>query len=422
MNVITRQVNIAVVCIPLFLAQRTEALVYCVTNAVDEHRIAPTGELADSGWNETAPINDFLGTVIYSNAMLTAKHIWRISVGQQFTYEGQAHTVTSKVDDAGSDFTVLFFTSAVTNFARINIETNDISSSVVLQGRGMERGDVVMTGGHTNGWLWAWDKRWGIRRWGVNQYFGETPGDGTYALAAFDNNGNSDECMLSVGDSGGPGFLKTASGWKLATVNYSVDPATFTLSTNPVVAFDASLFDCAGLYYDDGSTWQYVPANASPAPCIMVNTRTSKRLGWLTNTVAGITFPADIGVDWRCETNMPSARKAAEGLWFEVVVTNAGPYTARDLALDVTWPSGVRLRACAVSQGAYLTNRWSLPALADGGSATMRVDTVVWRSNAGWATNRVSVAGSDKPDAVSTNNAASCAVFLPATATRFMVE
>ncbi len=421
MNRQVLKVNPAVVCILLVLTQRTEALVYCVTNAVDEHRIAPTGDRANSGWNETAQIGDFLGTLIHSNAMLTAKHL-NFGVDVQFYHEGVTHTVTTVANDAESDFTVLFFTPPVTNIAYLNIETNDICSEVVLQGRGMERGaEVIRADGQTNGWEWAKDKWWSIRRWGVNRYEGEAEG-GLLAVAAFDNTGDPDECMLSPGDSGGPGFIRSGSGWKLATVNYAVDPTTFTLSTNPVASFEASLYDCAGLYFDNSGTWSYVPPEASPAPCIMVNTRVSQRISWITNTVAGITFPADIGVAWRCETNLPSASKAAEGLWFEVIVTNAGPYTARDLAFDITWPSGVRQRTCTASQGTCATNRWSLPALADGGTATLRVDTVVWRSNAGWGTNRVSVTGSDKPDNVTTNNSDACAVFLPATATRFMVE
>jgi hypothetical protein len=92
---------------------------------------------------------------------------------------------------------------------------------------------------------------------------------------------------------------------------YSVDPAAFTVATNPAASFNASLFDCAGLYAREGSVWRYVPPEASPAPCLLINTRTAKRITWLTNTVAGITFPADLGVTWRCETNLPSASQAA---------------------------------------------------------------------------------------------------------------
>ena len=401
------------------------ALVYCVTNAVDYHQAAPTGALADSGWQQTVPIDKFLGTVIHSNAMLNAQHIWELNVGDTFTYEGAPHTVTSIVADTGSDLSVLFFTSSVTNFALLNIETNDIGAPVVLQGRGAERGEVVTTGAQTNGWKWdsaGWSANPApTRRWGVNQYAAESA-DGLLAIASFDNNGDPDECMLSVGDSGGPGFIRTGSGWKLATINYSVDPATFTLSTNPASPFEASLYDCAGLYYTNNGAWTYVPLEAAPAPCVMLNTRTVKRIAWITNTVAGITFPADVGVAWRCATNRPSAACAATGLWFEVVATNAGPYAARDVAVDLAWAAGLRPGGSAASQGSLVTNRWLLPVLPDGGAATLRVDAVVWRASAGWGTNAAAVTASDKPDPAASNNTSACVLFLPETATRLMVK
>lgn len=397
------------------------ALVYCVTNVVDYHQSAPTGALAESGWQQTAEVGLFLGTVIHSNAMLTAEHL-KLPVGQTFSYEGQTRTVTAAVTNAFNDLAILFFTPSATNTALINIETNDIASEVVLQGKGMERGiEVVRADGWTNGWEWgSWSS---IRRWGVNRYFGETS-DGVCAIAAFDNTGDPDECMLSPGDSGGPGFIRTGSGWKVATVNYSVFPDLFLYSTNSGSSFQASLFDCAGLYYYDydGKSWQYVPTNATPSPCLLINTRTSKSVAWITNTVSGITFPADVGVAWRCETNRPSAGCAATGVWFEVVACNAGPYVARDVAVDLAWATGVRVGGGEASQGSFATNRWFLPELADGGAATLRVDAVVWRAAGGWGTNTAAVTASDKPDPVASNNTAACESWLPATATRLMVQ
>ena len=352
--------------------------------------------------------------------MLTAEHL-KFAVGQTFSYEGQTRTVTATVTNGVNDFAILFFTPSATNTALINIETNDIASDVVLQGRGRERGqEVVRAGGQTNGWEWG--SRLYIRRWGVNKYFGETA-DGVCALAAFDNTGDPDECMLSPGDSGGPGFIRTGSGWKVATVNMAVYPSRFTVSTNPVSYFDASLYDCAGLFYDDeGGSWVYVPEEESPSPCLLINTRTSKSVAWITNTVPGITFPADVGVAWRCATNRPAAGCASTGLWFEVVATNAGPFVARNVAIDVSWAVGVRPAEHASSLGTFETNRWWLPALNDGGAATLRVDAVVWRAAAGWGTNTASVTASDKPDPAVSNNAAACEIYLPATATRFMIE
>lgn len=404
----------------LSLAQPALALVFCVTNAVDEHQAEPAGELAGSGWRQTVLIGDFLGTVIHSNALLTAEHL-KLSVGQTFECEGQTRQVTATATNAANDLAILFFEPAATNIARLNIETNDIASEVVLQGRGMERGAPVVTDGRTNGWEWG-DWR-SVRRWGKNRYHGEA-GNGVLAIASFDNNGDADECMLSPGDSGGPGFIRTGSGWKLATVNYAVDPDTFLLSTNAGQPFHASLYDCAGLHFFNAASnaWQYVPPQASPAPCLMLNTRTSQSLGWITNTVPGITFPADIGVSWRCETATPSAGQAAAGLCFETVATNAGPYAARGLSIELEWGPGLRIVDASATQGTVSADRWLLPLLADGGVATALVHAVVWRSAGGWVTNRATVSASDKPDGNPSNNTASAAVLLPATATFLLVQ
>lgn len=418
-------VRVVFVAAALFPLAAAWGLVYCATNAADVHQVAPTGALANSGWHQTVPLDLYLATVIASNALLTAGHIVEITLEDSFFYEGTNHTLTAKADDPESDLAVYFFTPPVTNFARLHIETNDIGARVVLQGRGLERGaEVLSQGGLTNGWKWDWDRPWSIRRWGVNRYDGTYPGFPTYAVAAFDNNGDPDECMLSLGDSGGPGFVQTGSGWKLATVNYSVGPVTFTYSTNDVDAFAASLYDYTGLYYDDDGTWRYASPQEPPAPlpCRMINTRVSQRIAWLTNTVTGITFPADVGVVFLCETNRPSGSAAADGLRFEVIATNAGPYTARNLALDLAWHTGLRPCGFTATQGSFVTNRWSLPSLEDGGCATLRVDAVVWRAAGGWGTNRVSITASDKPDEVASNDTARCVVFLPATATLLRVE
>ncbi len=41
----------------LFVSTRTEALVFCVTNEADYHQQAPTGTLAQSGWQQTVKID-----------------------------------------------------------------------------------------------------------------------------------------------------------------------------------------------------------------------------------------------------------------------------------------------------------------------------------------------------------------------------
>lgn len=420
----------------LFLSSRTEALVYCITNAADVHQQAPTGTLAQSGWQQTVTIDclqttlshsNFLGAIIHSNALLTAAHIWEIKTNDTFILEGK-HTITSRAATNGSDLAICFFTPPVTNrehISLINIESDsDTNALVVYQGCGAERGAMVTSGALTNGWMWSgtnwWTCTWGTRRWGINHTTGATD-DGLCALAAFDNNGNPDECMLSIGDSGGPGFIKTGSGWKVAMVNYSVHPGTFSMTTNPVVEFNATLYDCAGLYYQGNTGWQWIPPENSPAPCLLICSRTAQRIQWMTNTVTGLSFPADIGIAWTCQTNQPSAAQAASGLWFDIIATNAGPYTARNVSIDLTWPKGIHICGSSATHGSLTTNRWSIPTLEDGSVATLRVDTVVWNSTSYWGTNTATVTASDKPDNIASNNVAECPLLLPCTASLILL-
>lgn len=410
-----------IICLGVCLFSfKAEALVYCITNSVDVHQQAPTRTLAQSGWQQTVQIKKYLGTIIHSNALLSAAHLGLNDMGPRdtFTLEG-THTLTSKVSTNISDLAIHFFTPPITNkdyIALINIEGElDTNALVVLQGCGLERGDVVVTSGsRTNGWKWAWDKALSIRRWGVNRFWGATD-DSLCSVATFDNNGDPDECMLSVGDSGGPGFIQTGSGWKVAMVISAVDPAVFTLSTNPVSAFYASLYDCAGLYYQDGAAWKWVEPQESPQPCLLICSRVSQRLAWLTNTVKGLTFPADLGLSWNCLTNQPSREQASNGFWMDVILTNAGPYSARNVTVDLEWAEEVLIKGSSTSHGTFTTNSWSLPLIQDGSCATLHVETVLWTDRSRWITNRAVIVAVDKPDENSANNEASQPLLLPQT-------
>ena len=413
-------------------APRAEALVYCITNNVDVHQQAPTGTLAQSGWQQTVMIaatggslnrSNFLGTIIHSNVLLTAEHIWEIRTNDTFFLEG-THQLTSKLTTNGSDLALYFFTPPITNrehIALLNIESAvDTNALVVLQGCGSERGTMVTSGSLTNGWMWSGTNvnatTWGTRRWGINHFFDATP-EGLYSIAEFDNNNDPDECMLTIGDSGGPGFIKTGSGWKVAMVNYAVHPATFTYATNPATPFNASLYDCAGLYYTNSetATWTWVSTNESPAPCFLICSRVSQRLDWLTNTIPGLTFPADLGLSWRIPTNQPSREQALNGFWMDVILTNAGPYAARNVSVDLEWAEGFLIKGSSATHGVLTTNHWSLPLLQDGQCATLHVETVIWTAKSHWATNRAVITTSDKPDENTANNEAFVSLLLPLT-------
>src|SRR5947209_4740837 len=66
---------------------------------------APTGALANSGWQYEGQFGSFLGTVIASNYFVTAKHIGG-SVGQIFTFNNTAYTTTAVFPDPASELQV----------------------------------------------------------------------------------------------------------------------------------------------------------------------------------------------------------------------------------------------------------------------------------------------------------------------------
>ena len=66
---------------------------------------APTGTLANSGWQYEGQFGSFLGTVIASNYFITAKHIGG-SVGDPFVFSGVTYTTIAVFPDPSSDLQV----------------------------------------------------------------------------------------------------------------------------------------------------------------------------------------------------------------------------------------------------------------------------------------------------------------------------
>ncbi len=111
----------------------------------------------------------------------------------------------------------------------------------------------------------------------------------------------------------------------------------------------------------------------------------------------------------------PTRDPAISNVWFDIVLTNAGPYTARNVAVDLEWIEGILVRGSSATQGMLETNRWSISEINDGSAATLRVDTVLWTGASHWGTNRAVIVASDKPDGSSSNNTSDLPIFLPAT-------
>ncbi|HST29433.1 MAG TPA: hypothetical protein VLK27_01180 [Chthoniobacterales bacterium] len=225
---------------------------------------APAGNLANSGWQYEGQFGSFLGTAIASNYFVTAKHIGG-SVGQTFTFNDVAYTTTAVFPDPSSDLQVWQVSGTFPTHAPLfaNAPETEVGLSLVVFGRGTQRGNSVLVGNdsHLGGWLWGASD--GVQRWGTNvvESIYTDPGFGKLVRATFDNNPGSNEAHLSAGDSGGAVFVfnSTTNRWELAGINLGVD-GPFSFSMDGSNTFNAAMFDTTGLFVDGGDgTWVAAP-------------------------------------------------------------------------------------------------------------------------------------------------------------------
>ena len=103
--------------------------------------------------------------------------------------------------------------------------------------------------------------------------------------ATFDQNGLTNECDFSSGDSSGAIFIDDGGVWKLAGINYAVDGDFYTDAMGDG-EFIAALFDAGGFYYSDGGnppTYTQIP---EPTPTGFYDTRVSSKVAWIESVMA----------------------------------------------------------------------------------------------------------------------------------------
>ena len=225
---------------------------------------APTGPLANSGWQYEGQFGSFLGTAIASNYFVTAKHIGG-SVGQTFTLNGTSYTTTAVFPDPSSDLQIWQVAGTFPIHAPLysSAPGSEVNLNLVVFGRGTQRGNSVFVGNdsHLGGWLWGGSDE--VERWGTNavESIYADPSSGRLVRATFDNSAGPNEAHLSAGDSGGAVFVfnSTTNRWELAGINLGVD-GPFSTSNSGTNPFDAAMFDTTGLFVDRGDgTWVAAP-------------------------------------------------------------------------------------------------------------------------------------------------------------------
>ena len=101
---------------------------------------APTGLLANSGWQFEGQFGSFLGTVIGSNYFVTAKHIGG-SVGQTFTFNNVVYPTTAVFPDPSSDLQIWQVTGSFPVHAPFfsGASGSEVNLGLVVFGRGTQR-------------------------------------------------------------------------------------------------------------------------------------------------------------------------------------------------------------------------------------------------------------------------------------------
>jgi len=245
------------------------AVILLSTGDPTQNTTVPTGLLAGSGWQFEGSLGSFLGTPIDSHHFITVQHIGVPS--NTFVYQGANYTIVQWFDDTQSDLRIFEVAETFPTYAPLYPRADELGRSLVVFGRGTQRGDPVWVAGTLRGWLWGASD--GVQRWGesqVNQL------QGVFLYCTFNLVAGPNEANLSTGDSGGAAFTNDGGTWKLVGIHYGVDGPFANNPGDPT--FYAALFDIRGLF---DSTLGLVVSGSAPIPSGFYSIRISQRLPWI---------------------------------------------------------------------------------------------------------------------------------------------
>ena len=264
----------------VFLLLPLRAVIFYSTSDPSFNTTAPTGPLANSGWQWVGNWGSFQGVAIGPHHFITARHVGG-TVGDPFILNGVSHPTVASTDDTLSDLRIYEISGTFPSWAPLYRTSDEISKSLIVFGRGLIRGAEVRDVATSTLRGWQWGANDGQLRWGQNTVSATVQGGsywGDLFKATFDAAGGTNEAHLAVGDSSGPVFINDGTGWKLAGIAAAVD--AYFNTTNSGSGFNAAIFDARGLYYGSSSSWSLM-GGAAPIPSGFYATRISSRLTWI---------------------------------------------------------------------------------------------------------------------------------------------
>lgn len=259
---------------------------------------APTGALADSGFQFEGLWQGLTATAIAPNYFITATHLGG-NIGSTFTYEGNTYATTAKFTDPNSsDLTIWQVNGTFANFAPIYTGNDEAGQTLVTYGRGGPQGSSTANGVQLGGWTWTGPST--ALSWGTNTVVsaGSLPDAGPtqYLVYQFNEKLGPNTGALTAGDSGGGVFIQKNGLWQLAGVNSLADGTYNTVSADdPNLAhspsFSGSLYNATGLYL----TGDTIPISATHFPSAIMSesysSRVSTELNWIIQ-VTGVPEPS----------------------------------------------------------------------------------------------------------------------------------
>jgi hypothetical protein len=244
---------------------------------------APSGDLTNSGWQYEGAWGNYLGTPIAPRFFITASHI-SVPPDQNFVFNDVTYHPIALFTTLDGDLDIWQVAETFPRYAPLYTSSDESNKHVVVIGRGTERGEPVVVGGLTNGWTWGTTNY--VQRWGENDVSSITNaglGVGELLTCTFDRGAGSNECHLSLGDSGGAMFIQDEGVWKLAGINRSVDGPF----SNAVAGteFSAAIMDGRGLFELVDSTNGVLRTGSQPVPSAFYCTRVSANMDWISSVI-----------------------------------------------------------------------------------------------------------------------------------------
>ena len=266
------------------LSPKLHAVIFYSTADPNYNTTAPTGLLANSGWQWTGQWGGFQGTPISPHYFITARHVGG-AVGEPFVLGDVSYTTTAFFDDTESDLRIWQVSGTFPSWAPIYRATNEVGRRLVVFGRGLTRGAEVRDSATNTLHGWKWGSGDGKMRWGQNAVVAVVNRGawGSLLYAVFNPAGGNNVAHLAQGDSSGPVFIHDGIGWKLAGVAAIVDSAFNT--TDAGEGFNAALFDIRGLYVGKGNNWKLI-SGPSPVLSGFYASRISVHTAWIDSVIS----------------------------------------------------------------------------------------------------------------------------------------